>query len=144
MWKSDDFYGSEVVQVKAPSTFNYSKRFVMVGDAGYAPGPTGGGTSLALAGAYVLAGEICKHGNDLKAGLEGYEQCMRPIITDLQEVPPLVPTIMAPQTAWGLWLRNMIFSLVTRSGIIGFAQKYFGGAHAHVDTYGIPEYEWVV
>ena len=37
MMKSDDLYGSELVQVKVPSL--YKGRFVMVGDAGYAAGP---------------------------------------------------------------------------------------------------------
>ena len=141
---SDDFYGSEIVQVKPPHIYDYSRRFVMVGDAGYAPGPTGGGTSLALAGAYILSGEISSHGNDLRAALQGYEERMRPIIKELQKIPPFVPTLMAPQTAWELWLRNAIFWFLTNSGIVNFAQRHFGGATAHVDTYKIPHYEWKV
>ncbi len=55
MMNSDDFYASEHVQAKVPSV--HKGRFVLVGDAGYAPGYTGTGTSLAIAGAYLLAGE---------------------------------------------------------------------------------------
>ncbi|KAI1054360.1 hypothetical protein LB505_014144 [Fusarium chuoi] len=63
MMSSEDFYASEIVQVKTPTL---SKgRFVLVGDAGYAAGLTGGGTSLALAGAYILAGELSKHKGDI-------------------------------------------------------------------------------
>ncbi|KAK5191716.1 hypothetical protein LTR92_008297 [Exophiala xenobiotica] len=141
MMKAEDFYASEVVQVKTPTL---SKgRFVMVGDAGYAPGFTGGGTTLAMTGAYVLAGEVCKHRGDLAAGLRGYEERMRPIITDLQKVPPLVPTFMAPQTVWGLWLRNHIFAFIAWSRILEFAQKYFASAFANTDESALPEYEWV-
>jgi len=141
MLSSSDFYASEIVQVKVPSI--YKGRFVLVGDAGYAPGPTGGGTTLALAGAYVLAGEIAKHKGDIDAGLAGYEKAMRPIITDLHKIPPGVSTIMAPQTEWGIWIRNNIFWLITSSGIIEFAQKYLGGAFASSEKHKLEEYEWL-
>ncbi|KAJ6102700.1 hypothetical protein N7486_005127 [Penicillium sp. IBT 16267x] len=43
MLMSDDLYATELVQVKLPSLFKGG--FVLVGDAGYAPGPTGTGTT---------------------------------------------------------------------------------------------------
>jgi 2-polyprenyl-6-methoxyphenol hydroxylase-like FAD-dependent oxidoreductase len=141
MMTSKDFYASEIVQVKTPSL--YKGRFVMVGDAGYAAGPTGGGTSLALTGAYMLAGEINKYAGDLAAGLQGYEQQMKPIIKELQKIPPFVFTIMAPQTAWGIWLRNHIFALVAWTGIATFLQKYLGAAFANTDAFPLPDYYWV-
>ncbi|KAI9330464.1 oxidoreductase [Zopfochytrium polystomum] len=142
MMESEDFYGSEIVQVKPPKLYN--GRFVLAGDAGYAPGPTGGGTSLALAGAYILAGEISKHAGDIDAGLRGYEERMRPIIAEMQKVPPFVPDVFAPQTEWGLWVRNQIFSFVTWSRLVEFGQKYFGGAFASTedDKLKLPEYKW--
>ncbi|KAK8127175.1 oxidoreductase [Apiospora sp. TS-2023a] len=135
---ADDFYASEMVQVKLPSL--YKGRFVLVGDAGYAPGPTGTGTSLAMAGAYVLAGEIHRHRGDLGAGLKGYDERMRPIVTGLQKIPPLVHGFLAPQTAWGIWLRNNIFALICWTGFIDFAQKYFSAAFAETDKTGLPDY----
>lgn len=140
MFAADDFYGSEIVQVKVPTL---SRRcFVLVGDAGYAPGPTGGGTSLAMAGAYLLAGEITKHKGDLAAGLRGYEQQVRPLINGLQKIPPLVPTAFTPQTAWGIWLRNMVFSFICWSRILEYSQRFFGGSFGHTDQFRLPEYEW--
>ncbi len=141
MMGSEDFYASEVFQVKPPCL--YKGRFAMVGDAGYAPGPTGAGTSLALAGAYVLAGEVAKHKGDLAAGLKGYEKQMRPLIADLQKVPPLIPTVLAPQTVWGLWLRNHIFAFIAWSRIMEISQKHFANVFAHADKYPLQEYEWV-
>lgn len=140
MMEADDFHASEVVQVHTSSL--YKGRFVMVGDAGYAPGPTGTGTSLAMAGAYVLAGETSRHKGDLAAGLGGYEERMRPLIRDLQKIPPLVPAVFAPYTAWGLWLRNTIFAIICWTGIINFAQKHFASGFAEADKYKLPEYEW--
>ena len=140
MMKSKDLYASEVVQVKLPSL--YKNRFTLVGDAGYAPGFTGAGTTLALAGAYLLAGEVGKHKGDLAVGLRGYEERMKPLIRDMHKVPPFVPTAMAPQTAWGLWLRNHIFAFIAWSRILEFAQRFFAGAFASSDKFPLPVYEW--
>ena len=141
MMDSEDFYASEIVQVKVPSLYN--GRVVLVGDAGYAAGPTGGGTSLALAGAYMLAGEVGKHTGDLTAGLKGYEQQMNTFIKEMQKIPPLVSTIMAPQTAWGIWLRNYAFAFIAWTGVAEFAQRYFGGAFASTEAFPLPEYNWI-
>jgi 2-polyprenyl-6-methoxyphenol hydroxylase-like FAD-dependent oxidoreductase len=141
MMDSEDFYASEIVQVKIPSLHN--GRFVLVGDAGYAAGLTGGGTSLALTGAYMLAGEVCKHAGDLAAGLKGYEQQIRPIIKEMQNIPPFITTILAPQTAWGIWLRNYTFAFIAWTGIAEFVQKYLGGAFASTEKFPLPEYNWV-
>ena len=142
MMDADDFYAHEMIQVKPPTI--YKGRFVMVGDAGYAPGPTGGGTSLALAGAYLLAGEVGKHPGDLAAALRGYAERMQPIISDLQTIPPLVPLVIAPWTAWGIWLRNHIFAFIVWSRVIDFVQRvFFAGAFASADKHKLPDYEWV-
>jgi len=140
MVNADDFYASEIVQVKLPRI--HKDRFVLVGDAGYAAGPTGGGTSLALTGAYILAGEIARHPGNLAAGLEGYSRQMTPIIKEMQKIPPFVSTIAAPQTAWGIWSRNSIFALVTRSGLVEFASKYLANAFSSTDKFPLPEYQW--
>ena len=141
MMEAGDFYASEIVQVKTPSL--YRGRFVLVGDAGYAPGFTGAGTTLAIAGAYVLAGEVGKHKGNLAAGLRGYEEQMGPLIDGLQKVPPLIPTFFAPQTAWGIWLRNNTFAFIAWTRILEFAQKFFAGAFASTDKFALPDYEWV-
>ena len=141
MLEADDFYASEIVQVKLPSP--YKGRFALVGDAGYAPGMTGTGTTLAITGAYVLAGEIGKHQGDLAAGLSGYEERMRPIVTDMQKVPPFIFAFLAPQTAWGIWLRRKILTFILWTGILEFLQKYFASSFASSDKYKLPDYEWV-
>lgn len=150
-WKSDDlvramteapdFYASEWVQIKLPSLSR--GRFTVVGDAGYAAGPTGGGTTLAMTGGYVLAGELLRHAGDIEAGLRSYEARMRPIIDDLQKIPPGVVEGIAPQTWWGIWIRDAFLVAVTwGSAVFGWMLKYvatsFGG-----DGFGLEEYEWV-
>lgn len=141
MMESRDFYASEIVQVKMPTLSR--GRVVLVGDAGYAAGPTGGGTSLALTGGYMLAGELLKHQDDLTAGLRGYEERMQPLIQEMQKMPPFVGTIMAPQTAWGIWIRNWAFAIVAWTGVAEFLGQYLGAAFADSKQNVLPEYEWV-
>jgi 2-polyprenyl-6-methoxyphenol hydroxylase-like FAD-dependent oxidoreductase len=144
LMQSDDLYVGELVQIKAPTL--HRGRFVLVGDAGYSTGPTGGGTSMALAGAYILAGEILQHKGDLPAGLRAYEDRMRPIIKDLQTVPPGVLAAMGPQTEWGLWVRNLILGIVNWGMKFGSLFSWMGGWYSSAfagDKFGLPEYEWV-
>jgi 2-polyprenyl-6-methoxyphenol hydroxylase-like FAD-dependent oxidoreductase len=52
-------------------------RVTLVGDAGYGPGPAvGGSTSLAVVGAYVLAGELARAGGDHDRAFPAYERAM--------------------------------------------------------------------
>ena len=140
MMDADDFYASEWVQVKTPTL--YKGRVVLVGDAGYVPSPTGTGTNLAIAGAYILAEEIGKHQGDLKAGLKECERQIRPLINEMQQIPPLVPGNFALQTAWRIWLRNLIFAFICWSGLLLLFDKFFGGAFSHSDGCKVPEYQW--
>lgn len=139
MQTTDDFYASDIVQVRAPSITK--GRLALVGDAGYATGPTGAGTSIALTGAYVLAGEIGKHKGDLAAGLKAYEETMKPFIKEMSEIPPFVMTILAPQTSWGIWIRNHIFMVVAWSGVVNFVQKHLASSFGSSDKFPLPKYE---
>jgi 2-polyprenyl-6-methoxyphenol hydroxylase-like FAD-dependent oxidoreductase len=56
-------------------------RVVLAGDAGYCASPTSAqGTSLALIGAYVLAGELAAASGDYQAAFDRYEREMRPFV----------------------------------------------------------------
>lgn len=64
-----------------------SGRVVLLGDAGYCAAPTSGrGTSQALIGAYVLAGELARADSDYTAAFIAYEKAMRPFVTEHQAV----------------------------------------------------------
>jgi 2-polyprenyl-6-methoxyphenol hydroxylase-like FAD-dependent oxidoreductase len=73
-------------------------RVTLLGDAGYCPSPlTGLGTSLALVGAYILAGELAASSDDtpaitddaaIQGAFERYEELMRPYVEQGQELPP--------------------------------------------------------
>ncbi|CAI7626051.1 unnamed protein product [Penicillium crustosum] len=88
MRTSDDFYMTSVVQVKVDTL---SKgRVVLLGDAGYCPSVlTGLGTTASLVGAYVLAGELARHRDNVGAALESYETVLRPYVEKVQQLPPM-------------------------------------------------------
>ncbi|ANY08255.1 FAD-dependent monooxygenase [Pseudonocardia sp. HH130630-07] len=81
-------------------------RVVLLGDAAWSAGPFGTGTSLALVGAYVLAGELAGADGDATAktaaALARYEERMRPYVDWAQDVRPSAIRAMNPRSAAGL------------------------------------------
>jgi len=73
MRAATDFYFDEMSQIKMD---RWSQgRVGLVGDAGYCCSPLSGqGTSVALLGAYVLAGELAAAGDDYAAGFTNYHR----------------------------------------------------------------------
>ncbi|MBZ9751537.1 FAD-dependent monooxygenase [Deinococcus sp. HMF7604] len=98
--QADDWYFDVLAQVKAPR-WSQGRR-AMVGDAAYCASPISGmGTSLALTGAYVLAGEVAAH-VDVRDGLKAYERLMRPYVEQAQRLPPGTPRLANPETRLGV------------------------------------------
>jgi 2-polyprenyl-6-methoxyphenol hydroxylase-like FAD-dependent oxidoreductase len=93
-------YFDAIGQVRAP---RWSKgRVALLGDAAFCPSPVGGGgSSLALIGAYVLAGELSRT-DDPGSALTRYEQFMRPHVSSAQQVRPVVLRRASPQTRAGI------------------------------------------
>ena len=94
------FYFDAVGQIRAAS---WSRgRVALLGDAAYCPSPFSGmGTSLALVGAYVLAGELAAAADHRRA-FARYEQVMRPYVERAQKLPPGTPRLAHPRTAAGV------------------------------------------
>lgn len=99
-----DFYAHEIGQIKMKQ---WSKgRVVLLGDAGYCPSPfTGMGTTGCLIGAYILAGELARHGNDVASALKTYEEIARPPIEEeCQKLPFETMGALYPKSNLGVWL----------------------------------------
>src|SRR5262249_8605585 len=75
----DDLYFDSISQVRMPA---WSKgRIGLVGDAAYCPSLLAGeGAGFALAGAYLLAGELQRASGDHLTAFRAYEQRFRPFI----------------------------------------------------------------
>jgi len=98
MRTSPFFYSQEVVQVRI-GTWSHG-RVVLAGDAAHCASPYSGmGVSGGLVGAYVLAGEINQHPDDLPAALANYETTLRPFVDRIQgEVNPRLLRLGLPTT----------------------------------------------
>jgi 2-polyprenyl-6-methoxyphenol hydroxylase-like FAD-dependent oxidoreductase len=92
MWAADDFYCERIGLVKLPSWS--SGHVTLLGDAAYCPTVLSGmGTTSAMVGAYILAGEIGKfvsgglpnETEGLAAALKNYEDKFRPFMEGIQE-----------------------------------------------------------
>jgi 2-polyprenyl-6-methoxyphenol hydroxylase-like FAD-dependent oxidoreductase len=77
--RAPTFYFDAITQLQLDS---WSRgRVTLVGDAGYCPGPAvGGSTSLAVLGAYVLAGELAVAGGDHERAYPAYEREMGELV----------------------------------------------------------------
>lgn len=94
------FYFQDIQQIRMSKWSN--NRLVCLGDAAYAPTPLGGeGTTLAITGAYILAGELSKlERNDHPSiALESYESSFHPFVEEVQHIPFFIPSIAHPQAA---------------------------------------------
>ncbi|THV42852.1 FAD-dependent monooxygenase [Glycomyces buryatensis] len=86
MADAPDFYFDSISQIRMDKWSN--GRVALVGDAAYCASPASGqGTSLALVGAYVLAGEIAAAGGDT-SGFEAYERQLGHFVSVNQKLGP--------------------------------------------------------
>ncbi|KAH7141143.1 hypothetical protein EDB81DRAFT_799476 [Dactylonectria macrodidyma] len=106
-----EFYASELGQIKMKQL--HTGRVVLVGDAGYCASPfTGLGTNLSVMGAYILAGELTRQGNNITGALQTYEAKMRPVIDECQRLPLL--SIFFPSSRLGVWAVNTLIWMVSK------------------------------
>ncbi|MFC4118329.1 FAD-dependent monooxygenase [Nonomuraea zeae] len=103
---ANDFYFDSVTQIHMD---RWSKgRVVLVGDAGYCASPASGqGTSLALVGAYVLAGELAAGG-----GTDGYERELRAFVEANQALGPANVKGMVIGSRAALWFQTRMIRLL--------------------------------
>jgi 2-polyprenyl-6-methoxyphenol hydroxylase-like FAD-dependent oxidoreductase len=104
--EASDFYFDRVGQVHLN---NWSRgRTVLLGDAAYCASPMSGiGTSLAIVGGYVLAGELAAADGDHGAGFAAYEREMREFVSRAHRFARDTGGggLMPPSRAH-MWLRN--------------------------------------
>ncbi|MFJ9530562.1 FAD-dependent monooxygenase [Streptomyces cyaneofuscatus] len=111
MDNASDFFFESVGQVHMPRWF--MGRIAAVGDAAYCASPLSGmGTSLALTGAYTLAGELA-HRADHHAAFTAYESTLRPYTARAQKLPPGTPRAALPRTRAGIALLNTVLRTAT-------------------------------
>ena len=137
MGEAPDFYFQAVQQIRM--TKWSTGRVICLGDTAYAPTPlTGMGTSLAITGAYMLAGELGKLEKDQhpSQALEAYERAFRPFVEQSQKIPSFIPGIAHPETAWKRWLLQSLLSVLSRVVAIPWVAK----RAQNDDGFALPQY----
>lgn len=107
-----DFYFDPISQIKMD---RWSKgRISLVGDACDCPSLLSGkGSTLAMVGAYILAGELKQAGGNHKTAFAAYENIFRPFIDKKQKSAQAFAKFFVPKTNFGIWARNQAFKLMS-------------------------------
>ncbi len=105
-------YFDGIAQAKLPRWSH--GRSVLLGDAAWSAGPFGTGTSLALTGAHILAGELDRH-DDPRPALARYEELMRPFVDRAQNVRPAMLRAMNPRSAAGRAVQRVVFGVAAQA-----------------------------
>lgn len=111
MADAPDFYFDSISLVEME---RWSKgRVALLGDAAYCASPASGqGTSLALVGAYVLAGELAAAGGDHTTAFARYEREMRGYVDVNQKFAANAIKQFLPLTPMQVWLQSQMFRVL--------------------------------
>jgi 2-polyprenyl-6-methoxyphenol hydroxylase-like FAD-dependent oxidoreductase len=109
--RASDLYFDTVSQVRMDRWTR--GRTALVGDAAACVSLMAGeGTGLAIAEAYVLAGELHACGDDFRAAFARYEQRLMPFLRSKQASAATFASSFAPKTSFGITFRNVVTKLM--------------------------------
>ncbi|WP_328401738.1 FAD-dependent monooxygenase [Nocardia sp. NBC_00403] len=133
MEHAPDFFFDTISQTRMD---DWSRgRIVLVGDAGYCGSPlSGNGTAMAMVGAYVLAGELARSRGDHHAAFTGYQQQLRPYVTECQKLPPGGVNGFLPSSRAAIRMRNLSVRMFTSTPLRGLMAKSMQKADSIVLT----------
>ena len=106
----------------------------------------GMGTTLAIVGAYVLAGELATGlatttptDEIVTTALKKYEEVFKSYVDSSQKLAPGIPKIANPETEWGVWVLRNIVSFVSKTGLASVFGKL--AASLGKETEEFPDYK---
>ncbi|HEX5255970.1 MAG TPA: FAD-dependent monooxygenase [Mycobacterium sp.] len=139
--RTPTFYFDSITQLR---TDRWSRRRVtLVGDAGYCPGPAvGGSTSLAVLGAYVLAGELAEANGDHLRAFAAYELRMHEPVQRSRTFARAAAKGIIPGSRVGVWALTrgaQLISAMPGSLSRSVARLNTKGIRMH-DSMPVPEY----
>lgn len=120
MNKSPDFYFDCVSQIELDHWSNGSVG--LIGDACQCVSLIAGqGSSLAMAGAYILAGELKEAGWDIHEAFSNYERILKPEIQRKQSLARELASSFVPETRFAIWRRNTFSNVM----LLPFVSRWF-------------------
>src|SRR5438876_462768 len=124
MHTASDLYFDAVSQIRM-ETWSHG-RAVLLGDAGYCPALLSGqGSTLAMMGAYILAGELKVALGDHHRAFPQYERVFRPVVRQEQKKAGLGAKVLVPGTRLGLWVQTHLALLLMPPALV--ASELWGG-----------------
>jgi 2-polyprenyl-6-methoxyphenol hydroxylase-like FAD-dependent oxidoreductase len=139
--QTPSFYFDAITQLQLDT---WSRgRVTLVGDAGYCPGPAvGGSTSLAVIGAYVLAGELAQAGGDHQRAFAAYQRQMAESVSRSRAfargaAKTIIPG--SPAALWAITRGLQLVSLLPASLTTAIAKLNTKGLRMY-DSMRVPDY----
>ncbi|KRA41868.1 FAD-binding domain [Pseudoxanthomonas sp. Root630] len=103
--QADDIYFDSISQIRMDRWVQGN--VALIGDAAACPSLIAGeGAGFALAEAYVLAGELHRHGDDTAAALARYQARLHAVVARKQKHAESLAASFVPRTALGVRLRD--------------------------------------
>ncbi|KHF42206.1 MAG: FAD-dependent monooxygenase [Saccharomonospora viridis] len=135
---ADDFYLDTISQIRMPS---WSRgRVVLVGDAGYSPGPAvGGGTTLAMVAAYVLAHALEEADGDHANAFAVYESRIRDYVRLCRDAAPRVLRNGVPRNRVHRAIAETSLRLLPRLPDRVRSRILAGGISGALSSFALPE-----
>ena len=129
-----NFYAHELGQIKMKHLC--TRRVALLGDAGYCPTPfTGLGLTGCLISAYVLAGELARHGQDVAGALKAFDKTVRPGVDEIQTLRANVG-LFFPSSRLGIWVMRNAARLMSKLDQFTWRPR----SEEDFDRWKLPEY----
>lgn len=130
----DDIYFDRISQIRMDAWA--SGRVALIGDAAACPSLIAGeGAGFALAEAYVLAGELHRHGSDTAAAIARYQAHLHAFVARRQKLAESLVASFVPRTALGVRMRDYATLLMR----LPLFPEILMGRYFH-DEMRLPEY----
>ena len=135
---SNELYFDRVSQIRMDPGQGLwtSGRVALIGDAAFCVSLLAGqGSALAMAAAYVLAGELYRAGGDYATAFGRYQKLFAPFIEAKQKAALRFAGVFAPKSKMSLFIRNQIMNLLRVRWVadLAFARDF-------KDSLNLPEY----
>jgi 2-polyprenyl-6-methoxyphenol hydroxylase-like FAD-dependent oxidoreductase len=105
----------------------YQGRVALLGDAcGCLTLLAGQGSHMAMAGAYVLATELTRHGGDYAAAFAAYQALLKPAVDRRQRDAALFAKVFIPSERSRPWLRRLTIRLLFNPLVFPLVLRWFG------------------
>jgi 2-polyprenyl-6-methoxyphenol hydroxylase-like FAD-dependent oxidoreductase len=134
--RAEELYYDRVSQIKMPDSWSKG-RVALLGDAAYCVSLLAGqGSALAMAGAYILAGELSRAGDDHEKAFRVYHDRFASFAAEKQKGALRFAGFFVPKSKLQLFIRNQAMKLLR----VPWLGKRFASSDI-VDRIELPDYD---